>query len=384
MTVGELVVCRFCGSTDGEVVLDMGTQPACDHFPPADDPTPDPVFPVRLWLCGSCGLAQLAEDPTVPEEPRAVEPQALLDQAAHAVELVAEAGLLPAGGRVLEYGSPHGGTWLGMLLARGMVAADGDPADADRTADVVLDTFGLMHDADQAEALCARVERLAPDGTLLVQFPSLATVIAHGQWNHVRHGHMAYYSTPTLQRMLADVGLVATTAWWFPLYGGTVLVAARRGGTPSPALKEIVESETAAGVLDPGVLRGLQDASTASAAALRQWLVDARARGRRVLGYGAASRAVPLLNRAGVGPELLAAVADASPGKQGRRLPGVGVPIVPASALQGDGPIDVLVLVPDLLDEVRRAHPGVEEHGGRWVITEPAPRIAPPSGRPTP
>ena len=220
-----------------------------------------------------------------------------------------------------------------------------------------------------------------------MQYPSLATVIEHGQWNHVRHGHTAYYSTPTLQRMLAAIGLVATTAWWFPLYGGTVLVAARHEGGPSEELTGIVDAETATGVLDAGVLRGLQDASTASATALREWLVTARAEGRRVLGYGAASRAVPLLNRAGIGTDLLAAVADASPGKQGRRLPGVGVPIVPADTLldrTDDVPVDVLVLVPDLLDEVRRAYPGIEEHGGRWVTTEPSPRVAPPVAPATP
>ena len=48
-----------------------------------------------MWLCSSCGLAQLLADPTVPEEPRGTEPAALVAQAADAVERVAAAGLLP-------------------------------------------------------------------------------------------------------------------------------------------------------------------------------------------------------------------------------------------------------------------------------------------------
>ena len=104
----------------GQLVLDLGEQPACDYFPPCDDPGPDPVYPLQMWLCSSCGLAQLVADATMPEEPKGTEPAALVAQAADAVERVAAAGLLPDGGRVAEYGSPHGGSWLGLLAERGL------------------------------------------------------------------------------------------------------------------------------------------------------------------------------------------------------------------------------------------------------------------------
>ena len=100
----------------------LASQPACDYFPRSDDPGPDPVYPLQMWLCSSCGLAQLLTDPTVPEEPRGTEPAALVAQAADAVDRVAAAGLLPAGARVAEYGSPHGGSWLGLLADRGPAA----------------------------------------------------------------------------------------------------------------------------------------------------------------------------------------------------------------------------------------------------------------------
>src|SRR6516162_4313580 len=125
--------CRACRAPDGHVVLDLGEQPACDYFPRQDDPGPDPVYPLQMWLCSSCGLAQLMADPTVPDEPRGAEPAALVEQASDALSRVAAAGLLPAGGRVAEYGSPHGGSWLGHLVVRGL-----SPADDSGQADVVL------------------------------------------------------------------------------------------------------------------------------------------------------------------------------------------------------------------------------------------------------
>ena len=96
-----------------------GNSRPADCFPAADDPGPDAVYPLQMWLCATCGLAQLVADPTLPEEPRAVEPAALMAQARDAVESVAAAGYFPAGATVAEYASPHGGSWLEPLSATG-------------------------------------------------------------------------------------------------------------------------------------------------------------------------------------------------------------------------------------------------------------------------
>ncbi|MFC5065495.1 class I SAM-dependent methyltransferase [Actinomycetospora atypica] len=382
--VSDPVTCRWCASTTGTVVLDLGDQPAADHFPALDDPGPDPVHPLRMWLCAQCGLANLAEDPTTPEEPRGAEPQAMVDQARDAVARVQAAGLLtgPDGAprtTVTEFGSPHGGSWLDLLETVGLVpGTEGGPAD------LVIDCFGLMHAADQAGGLAERAAAVAPDGTLLLQFHTLAAIVADGGWNALRHGHFAYYSTPVLVRMLAGIGFEATHAFRFDLYGGTVLLAARRtgvaGATDLPSVQGLVEAELAAGVLDPEVVQGLDAATTASADALAEHLGQARDAGRQVLGYAAASRAVPLLNRARIGPDLLPAVADGSPGKQGRRFPGVPVPIVAPEEVARRSPDEVVLFVTDLLDEMRRRMPGVEAGGGRWVVVDPVVRVAHPLG----
>jgi C-methyltransferase C-terminal domain/Putative zinc binding domain len=369
--------CRACLGRDGEVVLDLGDQPAADHFPERDDPGPDPVHPLQMWLCAACGLAQLLTDPTVPEEPRGAEPAALVEQAADAVRRVGDAGWLPPGALMAEYGSPHGGSWSGLLASRGLHSA-GDTG----PADVVLDCFGMMHAADQAAALRERADRVAPGGVLLLQFHSLATIVRLGQWNSLRHGHFAYYSTPALTRMLSAVGFSARTAWTFELYGGTVLLGATRdadgGPDPDRSVSELVADEAALRVDDPARLRRLQQAAVSQAAAVRRWLEAQRAGGRTVLGYGAASRAVALLCRAGVGSGLLAGIADASPAKQRRRMPATDIPVISPESLVAARPDAVLLFLPDLLAEVRAGLPAIEGSGSRWVDVD---ALAPePSG----
>jgi C-methyltransferase C-terminal domain/Putative zinc binding domain len=361
--------CRACRGRVGHIVLDLGEQPACDYFPRCEDPGPDPVYPLQMWLCSSCGLAQLVADPTVPEEPRGTEPAALVAQAADAVQRVAAAGLLASGARVAEYGSPHGGSWLELLARRGLA-----PVPSGEAADVVLDCFGLMHAADQSAALAERVSRVASGGVLLLQYHALGTIVRLGQWNALRHGHYAYYSATALTAMLRAAGFTPRRAWQFDLYGGTVLLAAARDGDPEPALDgsmpSLLGNEARAGVADPEILGTLQRSAEARAHGLRDWLVAERSAGRTVLGYGAASRAVALLRWTGADRALMPAVVDASPAKQGLRLPGTDIPVVGPSRLTEYRPSAVVLFVADLLPEVRAAFPQVEAAGARWVIAD--------------
>jgi hypothetical protein len=356
--------CRACREPAGHLVLDLGVQPPCDYFPPAADRGPDPAYPLQMWLCSRCGLAQLLADPTVPEEPRGVEPAALTEQAAAAVEQVDRAGLLPTRGMVAEYGSPHGGSWLGLLAARGLTPS------GDAQVDVVLDCFGLMHDADQRRALAERAGRVAPGGVLLLQYHALSTIIRGLQWNALRHGHYAYYSTTALTSMLAAVGLGSVSAWRFDLYGGTVLLAATRNGGPDDTVLSLLTDDAEVGVRDPVAFSGLQRYVRDHARALHDWLTAERAAGRLVLGYGAASRAVALLGQARVDHALLPMVIDASPAKQGLRMPGTDIPVAAPAQLATRRPDAVLLFVPDLLAEVRDTFPEVERTGGRWVNVE--------------
>jgi hypothetical protein len=326
--------CRACRGQAGQLVLDLGEQPACDFFPKWDDPGPDPVYPLQMWLCSSCGLAQLLTDPTVPEEPRGTEPAALVAQAEDAVR-----SLVP-------------------------VTGDGE-------ADVILDCFGMMHAADQAAAIAERTARLARGGVLLLQYHSLDTIVRGGQWNALRHGHYAYYSTTALTSMLAAVGFSPRTSWQFDLYGGTILLAARRDtgdqGGPDESVSALLGTEAGTGVRDPRIISGLQRDASARADGLRNWLEAARDSGKDVLAYSAASRAIALLCKAGVHRDLLPAVADASPAKHGLRMPGTDIPVISPAELTAREPDAVVLFVPDLMPEVRKAYPEIEAAGGSWI-----------------
>jgi hypothetical protein len=180
---------------------------------------------------------------------------------------------------------------------------------------VIVDCFGLMHAANQRGALAERASRTAPGGLLLPQYHSLNTILRYGQWNALRHGHNAYYSTAALTVVLAQVGFSPTTAWRFDLYDGTVLLAAIRDadgpGQPDAVVTSLRAEEAGAGVCDARAFSGLQHRVLAHAKAVHDRLLAERSAGSAVVGYGAASRAVALLRQAQVDSALLPAAVDA-------------------------------------------------------------------------
>jgi hypothetical protein len=255
---------------------------------------------------------------------------------------------------------------MDLLAERGL-----RPVGNDDPADVLVDCFGMMHASDQAGAVAARAKRVAPGGVMLLQYHSLDTIVRLGQWNSLRHGHFAYYSTTALVRMLAVQGFTPRTAWKFDLYGGTVLLAAVRDADaprgPDQTVRTLLAEELRLGIEDPAVLHKLQEDARDQANRLHGWLVAQRAEGAKVVGYGAASRAVALLLEAGVDGNLLPGVVDASTAKHGRRMPGTDIPVLHPAQLGGMHPDAVLLFVPDLMQEVRAAYPEIEASGGIWV-----------------
>ncbi|SKC37542.1 class I SAM-dependent methyltransferase [Krasilnikoviella flava] len=384
--------CRWCRSDRGTVVLDLGAQPASDLFPEPEAPAPDPVHPLRMVMCDRCRLAQLEEDPTGPEVPRGVEPAALVAQARAGVADLVAGGLLGPGTWAAEMRSPHGGSWLERVqeIVPDAVLLDGHGTVPGLAADLVVDSLGLMHEADQRAAWDLRLDSLAPDGVLALHVHPLSVIVRDGTWNALRHGHFAYYSLTVLVEMARSTGLVPVGLWRYPLYGGTRLLAlAREGSEPARAhagsAGELVATElaaeAAAGATEPRAVAVLQRQVARSAAALRDWLDESTG---KVVAYGAASRAVALFALAGVTADDVLAVVDASPAKRGRAMPGgpgPRVPVLGADILAEVRPDKVLLLVPDLLDEVRSAHPEVEGLGGRWVVAEPEPVEVEPLSR---
>ena len=69
---------------------------------------------------------------------------------------------------------------------------------------------------------------------------------------------------------------------------------------------------------------------------------------------------------------------DRNPVKQGRWMPGARVPVLPPEELLERMPSHLLVLVWNVLPEVRVQQREYERRGGRFVVPVPWPRVLDP------
>jgi hypothetical protein len=368
--------CRSCRSEQLQLVLDLGPRPSSDDFPLVADTAVDRLWPLELWLCDACSLAQLRPGTDVPPgEALAFVSATARARAAEAAGEVRRAAPLAATVRVID--SHHGGSWRDDLSAAGLAVVDD-------LADVVVDNHELSHQTDLAKALAQRTALVAPGGRLVMEFFHFQALIDEGQIDNVRHGHPLLLTLGALVPALARCGFEVVDAHRVPAYGGSLFVVARRisdvvGGQlpsgPSEGVADILASEGMSGVADATRLKSLGDRMLEQAGRLRTHLLRRRESGIRVVGYGAPSKACVLLGAAGVGPELLPYTVDRSPDKVGRRIPGCNVPIESVRKLFDDRPDEVLILCWDLADEIVREGPQLQAWGAKYWV--PMPALAP-------
>lgn len=350
-SVCEVTRCRSCRGSALVTIVDLGEQPACDDFPPAgSEPEGDGRWPLGLRWCPDCALVQLSHTSPGPETPLATTSRTALDHALHMASALRQAVGAQEGATVREFGSAHGGHWLNALVQEGFSPTEGP-------ADLVIDNHGLIHDEDLDAALAARVAALDDDGVFAIEFHHVLAQMAGRQVDTIRHGHPVYLSLTAWQHACRRHGLVVVDAWEEQVYGGCLVVLARRGdeATPRAARVEAVLARERAAQLDRE--EGYDhwgEVVTSVRAAVLEHLRAARASGRSVLGYGAGSKAVTFLGVTGVDASLLPVVADASPAKAGHRIGGTAIEVVPPAELLARDPDEVLLLTWDIADEVTR------------------------------
>ena len=157
-------------------------------------------------------------------------------------------------------------------------------------------------------------------------------------------------------------------------HGGSLRVwACREEAThgQTAAVEALLAAEAGAGMTSMAYYRGFQPLADRIKDEFLSFLLQAKREGKCVAGYGAAAKGNTLLNYAGVRPDLLAYVVDASPHKQGLYLPGSHIRVVDEAVLRESRPDFIVVLPWNLRDEITAQLSYIRDWGGRFVTAIP-------------
>ncbi|TPG78767.1 class I SAM-dependent methyltransferase [Pseudomonas mandelii] len=401
--------CRGCATPLALPLIDLGTSPPSNAYVRADQlEHAEQWVPLKVAVCQQCWLVQ-TEDYTSADSLFDAEyayfssfSSTWLAHAERYVGEMVERFDLTADSRVVEIAA-NDGYLLQYVAGRGIPCLGVEPtrstAQAARgkgleirelffgrdtalqltsegwAADLMAANNVLAHVPDINDFLGGFATLLKPTGVATFEFPQLLTLMAGQQFDTLYHEHYSYLSLTAVQALCERNGLEVFDVSQLSTHGGSLRVFVQRVDgvrrEVQPAVQQQLQAELDAGVKDPEYYATLAPAAERIKHELLRFLLQAKADGKRVVGYGAAAKGNTLLNYAGVKPDLLAWVADANPHKQGKYLPGSRIPIVSPAQIDIEKPDYVLVLPWNLLHEVSQQLVQVREWGGRFVIAVP-------------
>lgn len=394
---GQITQCRACGAALGPVFCDLGVMAVANSYlPPGTDPSAEPTYPLCAVVCTSCRMVQLDHvvDATGIFRDYAYFSSASSSWLGHArrfcdgmtarlnlgpqslvIEVASNDGYLlrnfvaagvpclgiePAvnvAAVALAAGVPTEVVFLNPDTAAAVIVRQGRPAD------LVVANNVLAHVPDINGFVAGLALLTAPDGVLSVEAPHLMTLVDGVQFDTIYHEHYTYWSLLAVERVFARHGLHVFDVEHLSTHGGSLRILA--SPTPRPASDAVIalrRLEEARGLDSDAFYQGFNARVAEVLAGFRDWVA-----GRRVAGYGAAAKGNTFLNAAGMGAGDLMAVADLSPAKQGRLLPGSHIPVVSPAALLALHPDDILILPWNIAPEVVAQLRAAGFAGGLWT-----------------
>lgn len=400
--------CRFCATPLVDVFLDLGTAPPSNAFLPAAAlQSPEVWFPLKLFTCPECHLVQVDE---VQGHEQLFDSdyayfssysRSWLQHAEHYVESVIARLGLDSHSLVVEIAS-NDGYLLQYVAARGIPCVGIEPTASTAQAaqakgietlvrffgtpfarefvaerghaDLVVANNVLAHVPDINNFVGGLAALVSAQGVVTVEFPHLLELVGNRQFDTVYHEHFSYLSFHTVQRIFVAHGLRLWDVEQLPTHGGSLRIWACRNDAAhveTPAVAAMLAREQAAGMFGLPYYQGFQSVAETVKDAFLEFLLLQKRNGKHVAGYGAAAKGNTLINFAGIRADLLAFVADASPHKQGRFLPGARIPVVDEAHLRAARPDFVVVLPWNLRDEITAQLAYIREWGGRFVFAVP-------------
>jgi SAM-dependent methyltransferase len=407
--------CRGCEAGGLEVILSLGEMPLANALPSLEQLNdPEARYPLDVAFCAGCGLVQLTA--SVPPEVLFNDypyyssySDAVVDNARRLVGRIIDERDLGPTSVAIEIASNDGYLLQHYVRAGVRVlgidpAANIAPAAEARGVPTLCAFFGeeLAHDlraagyrADvlHAHNVLAHVPRLddvlrgiarilADDGVAVIETPYVGDLVESLEFDTIYHEHLFYYTLTSLDAALRRNGLHAVDVERIPLHGGSLRVVAARGdaGAPSPAVFGLLASEARAGMASAAYYRGFAGRVATLCGELRDLLAGLKSRGSRIAAYGAAAKGATLLNAAELPDGTLDFVADRSPHKQGRYMPGVHLPIVAPDRLLEAMPEYLLLLAWNHAEEIVLQQAEYERRGGRFIVPVPVPRVMETTG----
>ena len=218
---------------------------------------------------------------------------------------------------------------------------------------------------------------LREHGVITIEFPHLMRLMEGNQFDTIYHEHFSYFSFITAERIFSAHGMTLFDVEELPTHGGSLRIYACHAEDAvglhavTQGVDELRRRELAAGFTTMAAYTSFHEQVKAARRNILAFLIEACARGKLVVGYGAPGKGNTLLNYCGIRSDFLAFTVDRNPYKQGLFLPGTHISISHPDRIAEARPDYVLILPWNLKDEIMQQLSYIRAWGGQFVIPIP-------------
>lgn len=242
-------------------------------------------------------------------------------------------------------------------------------------ASLVTATNVFAHIENIHEIVEGILSMLKDDGIFVSESHYLMSLLETLQYDTIYHEHLRYYSLSSLQFLLGMHGMDIVRAKRIPTHGGSIRVYAARKGTHEidPSVRALLAEEDQ--MLTQETFTLFRERIASSKLGLLQLLADAKAKGARIYGVGAPSRASTLVNHVGLDDAIIDCVLEIKGSyKIGKYMPGTLIPVLEEEKLFEEQPEYALLFSWHIADELV---PKLKARGyrGKFIIPLPEPTV---------
>ncbi len=398
--------CRVSNSSNLVTVLSLGNQFLTGVFP-ASAETPVTVGPLELVWCPESGLVQLAHSYDADEMYgdnygyRSGLNQSMVRHLTQKVAHLEKAADLKPGDLVVDIGA-NDATTLKAYTTSSLKRIGIDPTGAKfrqyypDDIKLVPDFFSHANFASVANGAKAKIitsiamfydledpiwfarevsASLAPDGLWHLEQSYMPSMLRMTSYDTICHEHVEYYSLNVIRRILDAAGLRIVDVQMNGVNGGSFAVTAAHKAASYKANDAVINwmlaQEDRMGLETPAPYRDFESRVYRHREDLRRLLIDLRAAGKRVLGYGASTKGNVVLQFCGIGTELVEAIAEVNPDKFGCVTPGTHIPIISEADAKARNPDYFLVLPWHFKESILQREQEYLARGGKMIIPFP-------------
>jgi SAM-dependent methyltransferase len=374
-------ICTSCHTNKSELLIDLGLSAIANEYPSSESDSPEAVYPLQVNICKSCEWMNVSpqfEEGVIFKKNYAYASGVSDTWKQHCRKFAQEFAMklnLGKSSQVVEVAS-NDGTLLKAFQNTGarligieptesvanIAIADGVETEINflsegfakefvnkyGESDLVVANNVLAHVPDPNDFVRGLKLLAGVNGVISIECPDALNMIKLGQFDTIYHEHFSYITLRSLTSLLNRNGLKIIEVDEISIHGGSLRVLATDVLSDYATSVHILPRE-----IEYSDIEAFQEVSYTRRRKLVDFLITQKLEGRKVIGFGAAAKGATFLNFAGINKDLIETVIDNGKLKQGKRLPGTGIPIVSMENGLNKNPDVIVILAWNITTEIQ-------------------------------